>query len=516
MPKKQKLKETLEMKAPGSSKFKEYEFRLEWEDRKLYYGKGVFPKSIDFAKTRSWDVSQEKRRPAKMDRRREEEKRIISLKVWSQRKKKAIEGQLKIPSPQFDTWLYWLLASIYKHADLSIIEEKMDGSGLKPSRKRKISKISARRGMKAFDDLHRVFITTSERIEKWKKLKTKGKKKTRRRNGIEFVGEGGVEFGEMMAYLGSGAGGEIFRLNRLHSQPGTNPVPAIVKTTPIPNSGSGEKEMLLGKVKDIIKEFRTIAALGEHPNIIRIIDALTTKEKIYAFMELGGPNLKKYVENLKKSRKRLSAYQINTIALGIFSGLSHMHQRGFYHFDFKPGNVLIFEGYRPKIIDFGNVKTKLFEPGKEIYTYSNEGSDGYRPPECAMHENWGSVFSKRIHLEQFDSYSAGRTIFRELIAPWYGWNGPVYKAPTKRQVIKEIEYWAKKYDTNRKRLDKDGLLMISHVAWMMIQKDRLHRVTVRSVFETFKNLCKESNSGRRALITFKEWGDKKHTYIQQI
>jgi hypothetical protein len=48
--------------------------------------------------------------------------------------------------------------------------------------------------------------------------------------------------------------------------------------------------------------------------------------------------------------------------------------------------------------------------------------------------------------------------------------------------------------------------MVSHVAWMMIQKDPMHRVTVIDAFEALKGALKERQSGRRALNVVRKWG----------
>jgi hypothetical protein len=500
MPKKQgkkKLEGTLEMKVSGSAKFKKYKFWLEWENRKLSY-KDVIWKKIDLAETVGWDVTQGEQPRSRRAPRQEEEKRIITLRVWSKRRKKAIDRKLMIPLSDFDTWLYWLLVSIQKHSNIPILEERLEGVELKSSRK---GKIRARRDMKAFDTLHRVLITASERLEKDKTLSDKGKMTPRSFRGktpppVGQTGEGGIRFSEALELLGHGGQASVFKLNRL--RPTGRIEPAAVKS---------------GVTTALVKEARIIAALGEHPNIIRLIDAHAIKEgggiTVRLFMELAEKgDLTKFVQKRQDAKKRLTPVQINIITLGILSGLSHTHKRHIYHLDLKPDNVLMFEHYRPKIMDFGLARTKILGPDKHFYDYNGEGSVGYKPPEFADRSSWGpGVFSNRINLEKYDSYATGIIIFRTLIGPRYSWKYPREDAKdySKKDALKEIEYWSKKYDNNRKRLDKIGLVMVSTVAWMMIQKDPMHRVTVLDAFESLKGALKERQSGRRALDVIKKW-----------
>jgi hypothetical protein len=513
MPKKEKkkLEGTFEMrvldsdKSKKSARFKQYKFRLEWEGQKLYY-KDVIWKKIDLAETVGWDVTQGEQPRSRRTLRQEEEKRIITLRRMVRIKRakktgpkaKAVERQLKVPRQEFDTWLYWLLVSIQKHSDIPILEERLERVQLKPSRK---GKIRARRDMKAFDTLHSVFIKASESLEKG--VTEKGKMTPRSFRGktphpVEETGEGGIRFGEALKLLGTGMQAEVFKLNRL--RPTGRIEPAAVKS---------------GGTPALVKEARIIAALGEHPNILRLIDAHVIKSEggfdpfqVRLFMELAEHgDLKKFVKKRQDAKKRLTPVQIDIIALGILAGLSHMHKRRIYHFDFKGDNMLMFEHFRPKIMDFGLSKTKLLEPGKKIYEYGiGDGTVGYIPPECIMPCDL-PCFSKAVHLEKFDSYSAGITIFRDLIGSRYGWEyqREDKKDYTKQDTLKEIEYWSKKYDNNRKKLDKIGLLMVSHVAWMMIQKDRRHRVTVIDAFEALKGALKERQSGRRALNVVRKW-----------
>ncbi len=536
MPKETKLKKEFEMRASGSTskKFRKYKFELKWEGQSLRY-KHVTWKKIDLAETLSWDVTQEQAGSKGIKRRRQERK-IVTLKVWSKKQKKAIEWKLKIPGNDLDTWFYWLLVSIVKHSNCSIEDEKLDGLKLSsPKAKSRKGKIRARRDMAAFDAFHRVFITASDRFEKGKMLPAKGPMAHAQ---VAFTGEGGFRFGSLIKLIGQGGEGQVFELTR--RRPAHGMEPAVIKTTETLDNYGVEVH---SKAKGLIREARILAALGEHPNIIRLIDALATRKQIYLFLEMGEEDLTGKAKRVGK----MSSKQIRKIALGILAGLSHMHKRRIYHMDVKPDNVLMFKHDTPKIMDFGKARTKMLDPEKEIYVYEGDGSDGWKPPECVLPDTWPDCFAKQIDLERYDGYATGLVILRTLIGPRYGWKYEAAKRPTDSELFNRAKkkamarglkkltqqyhkarddsfralkktrkekygdseeltkvqktmdeeiYWTNMVITNSARLRKDLLHNLALHAIQMIQEKSTDRLTVRQAYAGLKKGRADFRKGR--------------------
>jgi len=108
---------------------------------------------------------------------------------------------------------------------------------------------------------------------------------------------------------------------------------------------------------DIVARLRNEQrALGrlQHPNIVAVTDAGVTSTHIpYFVMERAeGETL---AARLKKSR-RLPVVEAIAIARGVLEGLSAAHEIGVVHRDIKPQNILVAQGNRPKILDFGVAK----------------------------------------------------------------------------------------------------------------------------------------------------------------
>jgi hypothetical protein len=71
------------------------------------------------------------------------------------------------PNEDFNTWLYWLLVSIQKHAKIPLSDKRLDDLSLKASRK---GKLRTRRDMGRFDELHQHFVHAMELYRKGENL----------------------------------------------------------------------------------------------------------------------------------------------------------------------------------------------------------------------------------------------------------------------------------------------------------------------------------------------------------
>jgi serine/threonine-protein kinase len=101
------------------------------------------------------------------------------------------------------------------------------------------------------------------------------------------------------------------------------------------------------------REGRTSAKLA-HPNIVQVYDAgegeLEGRKTSYIVMEyVPGGDLKDLIDR----KGRLPNEELARLGAGVAAGLAHAHERGVIHRDVKPHNVLLDDGDRPKLTDFG-------------------------------------------------------------------------------------------------------------------------------------------------------------------
>ncbi|MEE8422841.1 MAG: protein kinase [Dehalococcoidia bacterium] len=137
-------------------------------------------------------------------------------------------------------------------------------------------------------------------------------------------------------------------------------------------SGSSARERFF-------RETRAMMGLGEHPNIVTVLDAEEHRDEPYIVMELmAGGSLDETIGG--EDARRLPIPRALEIAWDVASGLEFVHSRGVVHRDLKPGNVWLTSSGRAKVGDFGIAlwldRTRLTMDGAMLL-----GTVSYMPPE---------------------------------------------------------------------------------------------------------------------------------------
>jgi serine/threonine protein kinase len=101
----------------------------------------------------------------------------------------------------------------------------------------------------------------------------------------------------------------------------------------------------------LLREARAVAALS-HPNIVTIHSVEEVDGRHFLVMELvRGMTLDEIIPD-----EGLPVPRILEIAHAISDAVASAHEKGVVHRDLKPGNVMVAEGGRLKILDFGMAK----------------------------------------------------------------------------------------------------------------------------------------------------------------
>jgi len=124
-----------------------------------------------------------------------------------------------------------------------------------------------------------------------------------------------------------------------------------------------------------------------------ILSQLTESEFIVGYVEHGKAEGTCYLvmdyveaENLKELYARqdpLLAENVAQILLDSASALSHMHENGYMHLDFKPENILVTRNGAVRLIDFDMAQPL---PEKPVKFSKNPGTPGYMAPEQLKRE----------------------------------------------------------------------------------------------------------------------------------
>ncbi|KAI4335450.1 hypothetical protein L6164_014094 [Bauhinia variegata] len=147
------------------------------------------------------------------------------------------------------------------------------------------------------------------------------------------------------------------------------------------------------------REIRTMKLL-HHPNIVRIHEVIGTKTKIYIVMEyVAGGQLS---DKLSYNRK-FDECEARKMFQRLIDAVDYCHNKGVYHRDLKPDNLLLDSNGNLKVSDFG--LSTLRKPNDLLTTAC--GSPCYVAPEL--------LWNKGYHGAAADVWSCGVILF-ELLA----------------------------------------------------------------------------------------------------
>jgi serine/threonine-protein kinase len=125
------------------------------------------------------------------------------------------------------------------------------------------------------------------------------------------------------------------------------------------------------------QEAKALGALN-HPGIITVFDAGSEDDFAYMAMELlDGVELRDLM-----AQARLPIPLILDLAAQIAEALAFAHERGVVHRDIKPANIMVVEGNRAKIMDFGIARVRI----SDVKTQTGVllGSPKYMSPEQVL------------------------------------------------------------------------------------------------------------------------------------
>lgn len=147
-------------------------------------------------------------------------------------------------------------------------------------------------------------------------------------------------------------------------------------------------------INQVVQESK-VARMLNHPNIVKVFDCRLKKSW---FKTTGAELLMEFVDG--DVLDEVDALPIPTL-VGLFrkiaDALAHMHRRGVYHGDLKPGNLMITKDGDVKVIDFGTSWIRG-EPKDRV-----QGTPQYMAPEQT---------SNRVVDEKTDLYNLGATMYR--------------------------------------------------------------------------------------------------------
>jgi len=174
--------------------------------------------------------------------------------------------------------------------------------------------------------------------------------------------------------LGQGAYGKVYKGQDLR----TGQIVALKKAL-----ASSEEE---GIPPTSLREISILKSISECEFIVKLLDVINTKTKsgkgiLYIVFQYLDSDLKAYMVSTNGKGNALSEKISKEFCFQLLIGIKFCHQKGIMHRDLKPQNLLIENGSKLKIADFGLSRNFCIPIGKfthEVVTL------WYRSPEILL------------------------------------------------------------------------------------------------------------------------------------
>ncbi|XP_031097660.1 serine/threonine-protein kinase PBL27-like isoform X2 [Ipomoea triloba] len=250
--------------------------------------------------------------------------------------------------------------------------------------------------------------------------------------------------------------------------------------------------------------------LCHHPNLVNLIGYCADGVQrllVYEYMALG--SLEDHLHDLPPDKAPLDWNTRMKIAAGTAKGLEYLHDKAdpsVIYRDLKSANILLGEGFHPKLSDFGLAKLGPSD-GRTHVSTRVMGTYGYCAPEYAR---TGKLTPKS------DIYSFG-VVLLEIIT------GRKAIDPTRTQSEQNLVAWAKSFLGDKKkafkvadprlggRYPRRAFYQALTVACMCVHEEAASRPLISDVVTALTHLASQTDDTRkRAVLEAMVWGEKGH------
>jgi len=148
------------------------------------------------------------------------------------------------------------------------------------------------------------------------------------------------------------------------------------------------------------REASTLASL-DHPGIVKVLRSFEAHGTAYFVMPfVEGTAFDEVIVERRKQGREFMEKEITELLSKMLDTLGYLHDRGIYHRDIKPGNILMTKA-GPVLIDFGAARQRLSERSLTVIE-----SSGYTPFEQLQSRGKIGPWS--------DIYAMGATLYKAI------------------------------------------------------------------------------------------------------
>ncbi len=166
-------------------------------------------------------------------------------------------------------------------------------------------------------------------------------------------------------------------------------------------SGGEDADNFQYSLESFEKEAATLASLDHHGivKVLRSFEANGTAYFVMPFVE--GVTFDEVIKERHTQGESFTEEELTGLLWRVLNALSYLHERGIYHRDIKPGNILITADGDPVLIDFGAARQRLSERSLTVIE-----SPGYTPFEQLQSRGQVGPWS--------DLYALGGTLYKAI------------------------------------------------------------------------------------------------------
>ena len=187
-----------------------------------------------------------------------------------------------------------------------------------------------------------------------------------------------------------------------------------LKVTSVDSTESASRSRLESEI--------SILAEVNHPNICRLYDAGMEDGVLYAVLEhVSAGRLLTFTD-----RVQASVHQKLNLFLELCEAVKFLHNRGLFHCDLKPSNVLVRQNGSLCLVDFGSARRMT----------SSQSAEGEQPYEITYAYASPELIATRTMSQMSEVYSLGMILY-ELLSGTYAY------APKRKylhQLVEAIQY----------------------------------------------------------------------------
>ena len=170
--------------------------------------------------------------------------------------------------------------------------------------------------------------------------------------------------------IGRGAMGVVYRA---HDPKLDRDVAVKLASVGLPGTGAPDDPRRLKA------EAQTLARIS-HPNVVTILDVGEHEGEVFLAMELvRGPTLRRWLDAPRRPWMETLA-----VLVAVGRGLSAVHAAGLIHRDVKPGNAMVGDDGRVRLMDFG-LASPVVDDAVTLGASLGDGSSGSAPSEASSH-----------------------------------------------------------------------------------------------------------------------------------